>query len=94
MNLSRLEQETIITFNEEEAFAEVETYNKRLKNRILHIHEERPDECPIKRQSEQAIACQVPKGWIKVIPTLVLTEEQKAKRTERLQKYRQSAKLE
>ena len=31
MTLSRLEQETIITFNEAESFAEVYTHNGRLK---------------------------------------------------------------
>ncbi len=44
MTLSRLEQETIITFNEAESFAEVYTHNGRLKNRLKELAEARTDE--------------------------------------------------
>lgn len=44
MGLTRLEQETIIIFNEAEELAEVFTYNGRLKNKLNKLCKEHPEE--------------------------------------------------
>lgn len=84
ISYSRLEQETIVNFNEEEAEARVYTFNKSLQNRLQKLTAERPDECrldPDQRLTENgAAAFIVPKRWVKVAPprTRNLTDEQKA----------------
>lgn len=44
-NRSRLEQETIINFNEEEKVASVYTFNKPLQKRLAKLAEQYPDDC-------------------------------------------------
>ena len=84
ISYSRLEQETIVNFNEEEAEARVYTFNKSLQNRLQKLTAERPDECrpdPDQRLTGNgAAAFIVPKRWVKVAPprTRNLTDEQKA----------------
>lgn len=45
MKLSRVEQETIISFNEEEQTADVYTHNRKMKHRLRDIAEAFPEEC-------------------------------------------------
>lgn len=85
MKPTRAEQETIIRFDEETdergLKAEIYTYNSRLKRRLSKLCEERPDEC---KQTEDdgygGLTFECPKVWIKINPSLILTEEQKQQR--------------
>jgi hypothetical protein len=43
-NLSRIEQETVILFNEAETTATIETHNGRLKRKLDRLAAERPNE--------------------------------------------------
>lgn len=79
MKLSRLEQETIIIFNEEEPTATIQTYNGRLKRRLEQIKQNRPNEVSHDYNGDYII----PKGWIKINPKVVLSDEERAKRAER-----------
>lgn len=88
-NRSRLEQETIINFNEEEKVASVYTFNKTLQRRLAKLAEQYPDDC--KRefdtwQPEGSVDYTVPKKWIKINPPkkVNFTDEQKAALAERL----------
>ena len=88
-NRSRLEQETIINFNEEEKVASVYTFNKTLQRRLAKLAEQYPDDC--KRefdtwQPEGSVDYSVPKKWIKINPPkkVNFTDEQKAALAERL----------
>ena len=45
MKLTKLEKETIISFNEEEDFANVYTSNSHLKKRLAEISKENPESC-------------------------------------------------
>ena len=45
MSLSRYEKESIILFNEEEAEAEVYTYNQSLKQKLRRMAKESPKDC-------------------------------------------------
>lgn len=49
MNL--LERETVITFNEQEQFAEVFTYNPRMKRELAALAANRPDETKKSKQT-------------------------------------------
>lgn len=84
-NRSRLEQETIINFNEEEKTASVYTFNKRLQRKLARLAEEYPDECRKAKtwQPGESVEYIVPKKWIKVNAPRVLTEEQKQAASER-----------
>jgi len=80
MQLSRLEQETIINYNMEEKTANIYTHDPALIRRLEKLCAERPDECkPGYNQNEpRGKSYDVPKGWIKVSPKRILSEKQRA----------------
>ncbi len=88
ISLSSYEKETIINFNEEEPTAQVYTFNRSLQNRLRQLAEERPEECypdPDEQKSDNgAVTYLLPKSWIKINPTRILTEEQKEALRDRL----------
>lgn len=92
MQYSRLEQETIINFNEEEGTARVYTFNRALQNRLARLAADRPEDCrvdPDERLSiDGAMAYIVPKKWIKVSPPrqFSMTEEKREKLLENVRK--------
>lgn len=97
MQLSRYEKETVINFNEEEKTATVYTHNVALQHKLARIAESRPGECVPQGACHegQAQTYVVPKKWIKVNPSRLLTEEQKEKareNAERTLKARMSTK--
>lgn len=94
-NRSRLEQETIINFNEEEKIASVYTFNKPLQKRLAKLAELYPNECKREFDTWQpagSVDYSVPKKWIKINPTKKVnyTDEQKAALAERLAKSRKA----
>lgn len=94
ISLSRYEQETIITFNEEESTAQVYTFNRSLQSKLRKLSEERPEECrldPEDRKTDNGSAAFiVPKCWIKVSPprTVTRSEEQIEAMRERMRAMR------
>lgn len=90
MNLSRLEQETIITFNEAESFAEVFTHNGRLKRRLAELLEKRPEDVEYRGEDYGSQRYRVPKKWIKINPgyTRNLSEEEKEEIQQRMKDAR------
>lgn len=84
MELSRYEQETTINYNEAEKTASVFTHNKALRRKLERLAEERPEDCRLIRTTRdgQAAEYEVPKTWMKITPTRILSEEEKAKRRE------------
>lgn len=83
MSLSRIEQETIIIFNEEEAAASVYTYNGALKRKLSGLCESRPDKAKqTKDDGHGGLTFVVPKRWIKVNAGLNLTDEQRRARAD------------
>ena len=83
--VSKLEQETIITFNESEKTADIYTFNKKLKRKLMSLSEDRPDECIFtKDYSDGALNFTIPKKWVKVIASKILSDEQKQEITNRL----------
>lgn len=95
MNLTHYEQETTINFNEAEKTASIYTHNKSLRRRLELLAHERPEECRLFRvcRDGQAVEYYVPKKWVKISPpryVAPLTEEQKQKRREQLERWRKS----
>ena len=80
MNLSLYEQETIINFNEEEKTANVYTHNRALRRKLELLAEQRPTECRMTKTSHdgQAVDFTIPKSWLKISPTRIASEAQKA----------------
>ena len=84
MRLSRLELETIINYNMEEKTANIFTHDAALIRRLEKLCSERPGECvPGYNQNEpRGRAYDIPKKWVKINPTRILTEEQLTQRRE------------
>lgn len=84
MSISRVEQETVILFNEAETIASVYTYNGALKRKLSGLCETRPHEA---RQTKDdglgGLTFEVPKRWVKVNAGPVYTEEQRQAMKER-----------
>ena len=73
MSLSRIEQETIIIFNEAESTACIQVHNGRIRRRLEQIHAERPEDVSIDHDGDYII----PKSWIKINPKRIVTEEER-----------------
>ena len=81
--LSRIEQETIILFNEAEPTASVYTYNGALKRKLFGLCETRSAEVKqTKDDGQGGITFEVPKRWVKVNAGQLLTDEQRKTRAE------------
>lgn len=87
-NLSRIEQETIILFNEAETTAAIETHNGRLKRKLDRLAAERSDEVTAQDGNDGAKKYVVPKRWVTVSAPRVLSDEEKSICAERLAKAR------
>lgn len=91
MKLSRTEQETIITFNEADSTAEVFTFNGRMQRTLAKLAEDRPDDVRrVKGTPEGGETYIVPKGWIKVRASRIMSEAQKAASVKAMEKARLS----
>lgn len=78
MTTSRLEQETIIGFNEAEATASVYTHNGALKRKLEKLARERPADVQLSRRyPEGAVEYTIPKRWVRVNATRILSEAQR-----------------
>lgn len=78
MYVSRLEQETIIGFNEAEATASVYTHNGALKRKLEKLAKERPADVQLSRRyPEGAVEYTIPKRWVRVNATRILSEAQR-----------------
>ena len=65
--LSKLERETIILYNEEEATASVHTHNAKLIAKLRRMAEKFPDQVyPERQEHPSAVSYIVPKGCISI----------------------------
>ena len=76
-NLTAYEKETVIVFNEEDDVAVIETANIAWKRRLAELAESRPGEVIFKKSNPPFVEYEVPKKWIKVNPSRVLSEQEK-----------------
>lgn len=83
MSISRIEQETVILFNEAEPTASVYTYNGALKRKLTGLCHTRPTEARLtKDDGRGGLTFEVPKRWIKVNANIILTDEQRQARAD------------
>lgn len=85
---SRYEQETIILFNEEQKTATIETYNMKMKNKLLQMAKDKPDQVTIKLDDGQRVKAIIPKKWIRVNSPKIMSEEQRKIASERMANIR------
>lgn len=84
MTLTSQEKETIICFNEAEPIAEVFTYNGRMLRELSKLAEDRPNEAQhISDNGTGGSTYRVPKKWVKIRASRILTEEQRTAAVER-----------
>lgn len=92
MSISRYEQETVITFNEEEKTATVYTYNGKIKRKLESLSVDRPDE--VRQTGDDThggLTFEIPKRWVKVNASRILSEAEKAVKAEAAMKRFHSA---
>ena len=87
--------ETIINFNEAETTASVFTHNGALRRRLEQLAQDRPEDCRLVKSCHdgKAIEYTLPKVWLRIYPprsVAPLTDEQKQKRREQLERVRKS----
>ena len=83
--LTKLEQETIIIFNEQEPHAEVYTHNKTLQRKLSGLCEKYPEQFVLKGDNGAGgLTFIVPKKRINVTAPRLLTPEQKEKALQNL----------
>lgn len=89
MSISKLEQETIINFNEADATASVYTHNAALVRKLEALADSRPDEVQRARSySDGGREFIVPKRWVKVNAGPIYTDEQRAAMAERAKRLK------
>ena len=78
MTLTKVEQETIVLFNEAEATASVYTHNAALQRILLELCQSHPGQA---RRTEDnrhgGLTFEIPKKWVKIAPPRALSEAQK-----------------
>lgn len=89
---SREERETIIRFSEADLEASVFTFNPALIRKLDALVEQRPDEVNcMEANSINGVESReylVPKGWVKVNPSRILSKEERAIKSERMKAVR------
>lgn len=78
MSLSRLEQETIILFNEQESAVSIYTYNERIKAQISEYAHRNPEKMSKNFIDETgALHCELPKSDLRVLLKKPPSEKQR-----------------
>lgn len=82
-----IERETQFLYNAVEDVAVVSTFETSVKRKILKLAEERPDEVRVVRgnieDTESEFVAEIPKKWVKIKASRILSEEQKEALKER-----------
>jgi len=82
--LTNYERETIINYNEGEDTASVYTHSPKLRRRLEKLAQERPKECRLFKVTHfgktEAVEYYIPKAWIKINPSRILSETEKEQR--------------
>lgn len=82
--------ENVIEFLENQESATVTFSQGRYKGKIRKLAEERPGECQIIAENKDGSLCaHIPVKWIRIIPCMKLSEEQREQRRLSIQKARE-----
>lgn len=78
MTLTKVEQETIVLFNEAEATASVYTHNAALQRILLELCQSHPAQASRTEDNRHGgLTFEIPKKWVKTAPPRALSEAQK-----------------
>ena len=78
MQLTKIEKETILLFNEAETKALVDTYNIALQNRLTELCKAYPEQAVKTRENaHNGMSFEIPKKWIKIVPPRTLSPAQR-----------------
>lgn len=80
------EQETSITYNNEEKTATVYTARPVDIRKLDKLYSERRDDMKLEASTDLSRTYSIPKKWIKIVPNRILTEEQKEEIRQRFSK--------
>ena len=83
---SLYEQETSITYNNEENTATIYTARPVDIRKLDKLYSERSDDMKLKASTDLSRTYSIPKKWIKIVPNRILTEEQKEEIRQRFSK--------
>lgn len=79
MKLSKIEQETIILFNEAEATASIYTHNAALCRQLSRLCGDYPEQ--VRQTGDNGyggLSFELPKKWVRITPPRILTPAQRA----------------
>lgn len=83
------DKENVIEFMLDEKTATVTFTQGRYITRIKNLAKEKPDECKITYTNRDgSIVAHIPVSWIRINPTMELSEERKKELSERMRKLR------
>lgn len=88
------EYENAIEFLDGQKTAAVTLHDRRLRNRILKLAEERPDEVAVICRPEENngfLFAHIPVKWLRIQPPKQMSEEQRERAKERLARVRGDA---
>lgn len=90
MELTAVEKETIINYNEAEQTAAVYTHNKSMIRKLNELTRTKPEACKLITTSRggQAVEYEIPKTWVKIKPPRIASEAQKEAARAALEKSR------
>lgn len=83
------DKENVIEFMLDEKTATVTFTQGRYITRIKELAKKKPDECKITHTNRDgSIVAHIPVSWVKINPTIELSEENRKERSERMRKLR------
>jgi len=85
VKLSKQEKETAIIFNEQEDYATIETYNRRLIKRLEVLCKNHKDFFTVENDNEMGIY-KIPKKFLHIKKPYILSKEKKKERSKRWKK--------
>lgn len=77
------ERETLISYCDAEKTASCYTRNFSMMERLRTLAKERPEDVKLVQDSDFCVEAILPKKWVKIRPSRILTPEQKLKAVER-----------
>lgn len=83
-NITKTEKETIIIFNEADNTADISTFNSALIRKLTALCKSRPNEATGKGPDQNGeFAFNIPKKWVRVNASLILTDDRRKELSER-----------
>ena len=78
MELSNIERETVINFNEAERTASIYTHNSALKAQLIGLCQSYPDQVRQTAANDWGgLTFELPKKWLRIVPPRVLSPAQR-----------------